>query len=161
MPESRFCHEGSTCGIQMSRLRQPPAHVRFGWMSGHYSANSVFSAITGVNEARRHNSIEVFTASLYQLAWIYVTEIYCQRWLSKTSWQNFPVVHIGATASTCCARVQSGLICAGEKDIFMRPTIIICIIVSPSIIKYDCQVLRTPQIHIYLYCAMGWSSPLP
>ena len=92
MPESRFCHEGSTCGIQMSRLRQPPAHVRFGWMSGHYSANSVFSAITGVNEARRHNSIEVFTASLYQLARIYVTEIYCQGWLSKTSWQNFPVV---------------------------------------------------------------------
>ena len=59
MPVSRFCHEGSTCGIQMSRLRQPPAHVSFGWMSGHYSANSVFSAITGVNEASQ------FYRSLY------------------------------------------------------------------------------------------------
>ena len=93
MPEYRFCHQGTTCGRH--KCQDYDSLMLILGLAGClviYSANSVFSAITRVNEARLHNSIEVFTTALYKLARIYVTEIYCEGWLSKTSWQNFPVV---------------------------------------------------------------------
>lgn len=96
----------------MSRLRYIGSLMLILGLAGClviYSANSVFSAITRVNEARLHNSIEVFTTSLYKLARIYVTEIYCEGWLSKTSWQNFPVVVV-----VCSAGVHwEVILCAG------------------------------------------------
>ena len=79
MPEYRFCHQGSTCGGH--KCQDYASLMLILGLAGClviYSANSVFSAITKLNEAKLHNSIEVFTTSLYKLARIYVTEIYCQ-----------------------------------------------------------------------------------
>ena len=75
MPEYRFCHQCTTCGGH--KCQDYASLLLILGLAGClviYSANSVFSAITRVNEARLHSSIEVFTTSLYKLARIYVTE---------------------------------------------------------------------------------------
>ena len=77
MPEYRFCHQGSTCGRHRHKCQDYDSLMLILGLAGClviYSANSVFSAITRVNEARLENSIELFTTSLYKLARIYVTE---------------------------------------------------------------------------------------